>query len=103
MVNDYPPGYGADSERTSAIGEIFIEHVLRNRYLWAIAVANAFVYFVRYGVELDSDLSPDREGLLVPGVEHRLGALRRRSGNDRCGWVSDRVFTGAARRRRSSS
>ena len=30
--------------------EIFVEHVLSNRYLWAIAVANAFVYFVRYGV-----------------------------------------------------
>ena len=24
--------------------------MLTNRYLWAIAVANAFVYFVRYGV-----------------------------------------------------
>ena len=30
--------------------EIFFEHVLNNRYLWAIAIANAFVYFVRYGV-----------------------------------------------------
>ena len=30
--------------------EIFLEHVLNNKLLWAIAMANAFVYFVRYGV-----------------------------------------------------
>ena len=48
--NDYPPHYAADSERTFTFREIFVEHVLTNRYLWAIAVANAFVYFVRYGV-----------------------------------------------------
>ncbi|PYQ94673.1 MAG: glycerol-3-phosphate transporter, partial [Acidobacteria bacterium] len=48
--NDYPPAYSADNERTFTYREIFVEHVLGNRYLWAIAVANAFVYFVRYGV-----------------------------------------------------
>ena len=48
--NDYPPDYSADHERTFTFREIFFEHVLNNRYLWAIAVANAFVYFVRYGV-----------------------------------------------------
>jgi OPA family glycerol-3-phosphate transporter-like MFS transporter len=48
--NDYPPDYSADHERTFTFREIFLGHVLNNRYLWAIAVANAFVYFVRYGV-----------------------------------------------------
>jgi len=48
--NDYPPGYSQDAERTLGFREIFLEHVLTNGYLWAIAVANAFVYFVRYGV-----------------------------------------------------
>ena len=48
--NDYPPAYSAEHERTFTFREIFFEHVLNNRYLWAIAVANAFVYFVRYGV-----------------------------------------------------
>lgn len=48
--NDYPPGYSDDAERTLSFREIFVEHVLTNGYLWAIAVANAFVYFVRYGV-----------------------------------------------------
>ena len=48
--NDYPPDYSAEHERTFTYREIFFEHVLTNRYLWAIAFANAFVYFVRYGV-----------------------------------------------------
>jgi MFS transporter, OPA family, glycerol-3-phosphate transporter len=48
--NDYPPQYSADHERTFTFREIFFEHVLTNKYLWAIAFANAFVYFVRYGV-----------------------------------------------------
>jgi glycerol-3-phosphate transporter len=48
--NDYPPDYNAHSERTFTYREIFVEHVLSNKYLWAIAIANAFIYFVRYGV-----------------------------------------------------
>jgi MFS transporter, OPA family, glycerol-3-phosphate transporter len=48
--NDYPPDYSADHERTMTFREIFLTHVLPNKYLWAIAVANAFIYFVRYGV-----------------------------------------------------
>jgi OPA family glycerol-3-phosphate transporter-like MFS transporter len=48
--NDYPPDYTAAHERNFTFREIFLEHVLNNRYLWAIAVANAFIYFVRYGV-----------------------------------------------------
>ena len=46
----YSPHTAADRERMLSYREIFLEHVLSNRYLWAIAVANAFVYFVRYGV-----------------------------------------------------
>ena len=56
--------------------------------------------------ELDSDLPADREGLLVPASRASAG----RSTNDAaipgtiaCGWMSDRVFKGAARRRRFSS
>ena len=42
--------FASRTSRRSGSGEIFLEHVLPNRYLWAIAVANAFCYFVRYGV-----------------------------------------------------
>ena len=95
--NDYPPDYSSERERTFTYREIFFEHVLRNRYLWAIAVANAFVYFVRYGVVnwiptylqtakgfsfTDSSIGwALYEGAAIPGTIA-------------CGWMSDRVFKG---------
>ncbi len=30
--------------------EILFNHVLNNKWIWAIALANAFIYFIRYGV-----------------------------------------------------
>ena len=48
--DDFPPGYSDAHEETLPFREIFLKHVLPNRFLWAIAVANAFCYFVRYGV-----------------------------------------------------
>ena len=30
--------------------EILFTYVLNNKFLWYIAIANVFVYFVRYGV-----------------------------------------------------
>src|ERR1700758_1279974 len=39
--NDYPPGYSDADERTLSFREIFFGSVLSNRYLWAIALANA--------------------------------------------------------------
>ena len=105
--NDYPPGYGADSERTFTYREIFVEHVLSNRYLWAIAVANAFVYFVRYGVvNWIPTYLQTAKGFSFQRVEHRLGALRvgGDSWNDRVRLgVGPRLSTAVARRQRSSS
>ena len=93
--NDYPPDYSAAHERTFTYREIFYEHVLRNRYLWAIAVANAFVYFVRYGVvnwiptylELHKGFSFKEASLAYSLYEY--AAI---PGTIACGWVSDRVF-----------
>ncbi|AQW84481.1 phosphoglycerate transporter protein PgtP [Campylobacter pinnipediorum] len=30
--------------------DIFFKYVLNNKFLWSIAIANAFVYFIRYGI-----------------------------------------------------
>ncbi|BCX78761.1 phosphoglycerate transporter protein PgtP [Campylobacter sp. 19-13652] len=30
--------------------EIFFKYVFNNKFLWSIAIANAFVYFIRYGI-----------------------------------------------------
>ena len=95
--NDYRPDYSADHERTFTFREIFFDHVLNNRYLWAIAVANAFVYFVRYGVvnwiptylETAKGFSFQQSSLGWSLYEY--AAI---PGTIACGWVSDTVFKG---------
>ncbi|MCB1147039.1 MAG: MFS transporter [Leptospiraceae bacterium] len=50
--NDYPPGetiHNADEHELS-FREIFIGHVLKNKIIWIIAIANFFVYIVRYSL-----------------------------------------------------
>lgn len=93
--NDYPPGYSSDHERTFSFREIFLEHVLPNRFLWAIAIANAFVYFVRYGVvnwiptylEMAKGFSFQQSSL--GWTLYEFAAI---PGTIFCGWISDRVF-----------
>jgi OPA family glycerol-3-phosphate transporter-like MFS transporter len=95
--NDYPPGYSESHERTLGFREIFLEHVLRNGYLWAIAVANAFVYFVRYGVvnwiptylETAKGFSFKESSLGWSLYEYAAVP-----GTIACGWVSDKWFKG---------
>ena len=48
--NEYPKNYSASSEKELSAKEIFFKYVLNNKILWYIAIANAFVYLVRYGV-----------------------------------------------------
>ncbi len=49
--NDYPDNYDKVEVATKASAkEIFFKHVFNNKLLWFIAIANAFVYLVRYGV-----------------------------------------------------
>jgi OPA family glycerol-3-phosphate transporter-like MFS transporter len=70
---------------------------LNNRYLWAIAVANAFVYFVRYGVvnwiptylETAKGFSFKESSLAWALYEY--AAI---PGTIVCGWTSDKLFKG---------
>ena len=95
--NDYPPGYSQASERTLTFREILFKSVLSNGYLWAIAIANAFCYFVRYGVE----------NWIPTYLETAKGYSFRQSsfawslyeyaaipGTIACGWISDKWFKG---------
>ena len=47
--NDYPKNYSEASEEVLSVKDIFFKYVLNNKMLWCIAIANAFVYMVRYG------------------------------------------------------
>ncbi len=95
--DDYPPEYSDDHERTLGFKEIFFGHVLNNGYLWAIAVANAFVYFVRYGVVnwiptyLETAKGFSFKDSSLGWALYEYAAI---PGTITCGWISDRVFKG---------
>jgi len=95
--NDYPPDYSADHERVFTYREIFFQHVLSNRYLWAIAVANAFVYFVRYGVVnwIPTYLQTAKGfSFSQSSWAWSLYEWAAIPGTIACGWISDRYFRG---------
>jgi OPA family glycerol-3-phosphate transporter-like MFS transporter len=95
--NDYPPDYSADHERTFGFREIFFQHVLNNKFLWAIAVANAFVYFVRYGVVnwIPTYLQTAKGfSFQQSSIGWSLYEYAAIPGTIACGWMSDRVFKG---------
>jgi len=95
--NDYPPGYSDKHERTLTFREIFLTYVLPNRYLWAIAVANAFCYFVRYGVVnwiptyLETAKGFSFKESSIAWSLYEYAAI---PGTIACGWLSDRWFKG---------
>ena len=70
---------------------------MNNRYLWAIAVANAFVYFVRYGVVnwiptyLQTAKGFSFQQSSIGWALYEWAAI---PGTIACGWMSDRVFKG---------
>ncbi len=97
--NDYPKTfeYGEEHERELSARAIFFEHVLNNKFLWTIAIANAFVYFVRYGV-LDwapTYLSEVKNfSFEQSGWAYAFYEFAGIPGTLLCGWLSDRVFNG---------
>lgn len=95
--NDYPPDYSEAHERTFTFREIFFQHIFRNRFLWAIAVANAFVYFVRYGVvDWIPTYLQTAKGFSFEQSSWAWAAFEYAAipGTILCGWVSDKVFKG---------
>lgn len=95
--NDYPDVGVTDREREMSAREILFDHVLNNRVLWILALANAFVYVVRYGV---LDWAPT----YLTAVKGASGGLSRWQfflyefagipGTILAGWLSDRFFSG---------
>lgn len=95
--NDYPEGYTEAQEETLTFREIFFRYVLPNRFLWAIAVANAFAYFVRYGVVnwiptyLETAKGFSFQESSTAWALYEYAAI---PGTIACGWLSDRWFKG---------
>lgn len=96
--NDYPENYDQEkSEQELKAKDIFITYVLKNRMLWAIAIANAFVYLIRYGV---LDWAPtylsETKGLDITtsGWAYFLYEWAGIPGTLLAGWLSDKAFKG---------
>lgn len=93
--NDYPADYSASHERTFTFKEIFLTYVLNNKFLWAIAIANAFVYFVRYGVVnwIPTYLQTAKGfNFKESGMAWTAFELAGIPGTILCGWMSDKLF-----------
>ncbi|HIA37229.1 MAG TPA: glycerol-3-phosphate transporter [Flavobacteriales bacterium] len=95
--NDYPEDYDASMEKQYGAREIFTKYIFPNRLLWTIALANAFVYLVRYGI---SDWAPvylqEAKGFdfKASGWAYSLYEFAGIPGTLLCGWLSDSVFKG---------
>jgi len=93
--NDYPQGYSDANERTLGFREIFLRYVLPNPYLWAIAIANVFCYFVRYGVEnwIPTYLQITKGySFTQSSLAWSLYEWAAIPGTIACGWISDKWF-----------
>ena len=98
--NDYPPNHvqtADDPEKELSGKDIFFKYVFRNKYLWYIAIANIFIYLVRYGVV---DWAPTYLSL-HRGFTHNqanwayfLYEYAGIPGTILCGLASDKLFSG---------
>ena len=94
--NDYPKNYSQKSEQVLSTKEIFFKYVLNNKLLWYIAIANAFVYMVRYGC-LDwapTILTEKGVNLKDAGWAYFAYEFAAIPGTLICGWLSDKLFHG---------
>ena len=95
--NDYPDNYSDKFEEEISAKEIFFKYILKNKLLWSIAFANAFVYLVRYGV---LDWAPlyleEAKGFSIKesGWAYFAYEWAGIPGTLLCGYLSDKVFKG---------
>jgi OPA family glycerol-3-phosphate transporter-like MFS transporter len=95
--NDYPVDYDHKHEQEFSAKQIFLSYVLNNKLLWYIAVANAFVYLIRYGV---LDWAPtylhEVKGFSFDNSSwaYFLYEWAGIPGTLLCGWISDTWFKG---------
>lgn len=86
-----------ETEENLPLKEIFLKHLLPNKYLWYVCFANFFVYIVRMGFFNWAPLYfKEAKGvsLLQAGgytTSFEIGGL---FGGLAAGWLSDRIFTG---------
>jgi len=92
--NDWPPEERERHERELGFREIFLQYILPNKMLWALAVANIFVYIARYAmVDWGPTYLKEVKGasLLSGGFSTLVIEFAGAAGMLTMGWVSDRL------------
>ena len=95
--NDYPKNYSEKQEEVLSTKDIFFKYVLNNKMLWFIAIANAFVYMVRYGcLDWAPKFLMESQGYNIKeaGWAYCAYEFAAIPGTLICGWISDKVFKG---------
>lgn len=96
-TNTYTKDYNDSHEKEMSTRQILLDYVLVNKLIWYIALANAFIYLVRYGV---LDWAPtylkEAKGfsLSETGWAYFLYEWAGIPGTLLCGWLSDKIFNG---------
>jgi OPA family glycerol-3-phosphate transporter-like MFS transporter len=92
-----PKDYNESHEKELTTRQILLDYVLVNKLIWYIALANAFIYLVRYGV---LDWAPtylkEAKGFSLKETGWAYFAYEYAGipGTLICGWLSDKVFRG---------
>ncbi|NVY96609.1 MFS transporter [Lactobacillus sp. DCY120] len=95
--DDYPSQDHHLYEEELSTKEILGHYVLNNKWVWLIACANIFVYFVRYGVEnwAPAYLTEVQHiSLAASSNSYFLYEIAGIPGTIFAGWVSDKIFHG---------
>ncbi len=87
----------AEVEKELPAKEIFMTYVFRNKLLWYIAIANIFVYLIRYGIlSWSPTYLSEVKHFDIKSVSwaYSLYEFAAIPGTLLCGWMSDKVFGG---------
>ncbi len=95
--NDNTVNKAMSSDAKIPLSELFVKYIFKNKILWLIALANIFVYLVRYGI---GDWSPtycQEAGLLNDEQSKLAFSLHNYAGVPGtivCGLISSKLFKG---------
>ena len=95
--NDYPQNYDEKSEERLSVKEILGKYIFPNKFLWAVCLADAFIFMVRYGcLDWAPTYLTEAHGFDIKNAGWAYFAYEFAAipGTLLCGWLSDKLFKG---------
>lgn len=95
--NDYPDDPSNGEERELSVKEILFKYVLRNRYIWILAISYFFVYVIRTAINDWTVLylvEVKNYSLIAAGASVAWFEIGGILGSLAAGWMSDKIFNG---------